>query len=92
VTKPASPPVDRFHAYLDYCENVELVSVGDYVEKVARGRIGEWTRLMADVWDTYRAGLLEKVPTANGGVAYVRKTSSHSDKTKRKEPHHGNVR
>lgn len=66
--------VDRFHDYLDYCENVELVSVGDYIEKVVqRSEVLAWTHLMRDVRDTFNAGKLQKIPLDNGGAAYVRK-------------------
>lgn len=65
-------PKDRFHAYLDYCEDVEPVSVGDYIEQVARGEVMAWTVLMRDVKDTYNAGLLKKITLDNGGVAYIR--------------------
>lgn len=64
---------DRFHDYLDYCENVEPVSVGDYIELVARGEIMAWTQLMRDIRDTFNAGRLLKITLANGGAAYVRK-------------------
>lgn len=71
-------PVDRFHDYLDYCENTQLVSVGDYIELVAKGEVLAWTLLLRDVKDTYRAGKLKKIQLDNGGAAYVRKTSTPS--------------
>jgi hypothetical protein len=89
-----SAPVDRFYAYLEYCENVELIGIGDYVELVARGEVLAWSRLMRDVMDTYRAGGLVKVRTGNGSAAYVRETYYTQMKNKHtgKEPQHGNVR
>lgn len=66
---------DRFHEYLDYCENNEPVSVGDYIELVAKGEVMAWTRLMQDVHDTYKAGRLRKVSLSNGGAAYLRNPS-----------------
>lgn len=66
---------DRFHDYLDYCEKVEPVSVGDYVEMTARGEVLAWTRLMRDVKDTFHAGRLKKISLDNGGAAYVRATA-----------------
>lgn len=67
------PPKDRFHDYLDYCENIEPVSVGDYIEKVCRANeVLAWTRLLHDVKDTYKAGKLRKLQLQNGGAAYVR--------------------
>lgn len=66
---------DRFHAYIDHCENVEPLSVGDYLEKLRVNESLAWTRLMIDVRDTFDAGRLRKVKTANGGTAYVRKSA-----------------
>lgn len=67
---------DRFHEYLDYCENVEPVSPGDYLEEVVKtAELLAWTRLTTDLHDTFQAGRLRKVKTTNGGVAYVRATS-----------------
>lgn len=64
---------DRFHEYLDYCENVEPVSPGDYLESVVRVKETlAWTRLVNDLRDTFNAGKLRKVQTTNGGAAYVR--------------------
>lgn len=74
---------DKFHDYLDYCERVRPVSVGDYIEQLRYGSrlsVREFNALIVDVLDTYHAGLLVKIPLDNGGVAYVRKTSSHSEK------------
>jgi hypothetical protein len=66
---------DRFHAYLDYCENFEPVSPGDYLEQVVgTTETLAWTRLMIDLKDTFDAGRLRKVKTTNGGTAYVRGT------------------
>lgn len=66
---------DRFHAYLDYCENVEPVSPGDYLEVVLGvTEVLAWTRLVNDLRDTFNAGRLRKVNTTNGGAAYVRGT------------------
>jgi len=65
-------PKDRFHEYLDYCENTRPVSVGDYIEQVAKGEVMAWTYLMRDIHDTYRAGKLKKIPLDNGGAAYIR--------------------
>lgn len=68
------PPKDRFYDYLEYCENVEPVSVGDYIESVVRSNeVLAWTHLMRDVNDTYKAGRLTKIKLDNGGAAYVRK-------------------
>lgn len=68
------PPKDRFHDYLDYCENTEPVSVGDYIERVVKTHeVLAYTRLLIDVKDTYKAGKLKKVKLDNGGAAYVRK-------------------
>lgn len=67
-------PKDRFHEYLDYCEKTEPVSVGDYIELVAKGETLAWTFLMRDVHDTFKAGKLRKIKTENGGVAYLRAT------------------
>ena len=64
---------DRFHEYLDYCENTEMLSVGDFIERVAKGEVLAWTHLMRDVLDTYKAGRLRKISLENGGAAYVRK-------------------
>lgn len=65
-------PKDRFHEYLDYCDTIEIIGVGDYIEKVARSETLAWTFLMRDLMDTYRAGKLVKVTTQNGSAAYVR--------------------
>jgi len=67
-------PKDRFHEYLDYCDNVEIVGVGDWIEKYARGETLAWTFLMRDLLDTYKAGKLKRVTTENGSAAYVRPT------------------
>lgn len=68
------PPRDRFHDYLDYCENSEPVSVGDYIEKVVKSNeVMAWTQLVRDVKDTYNAGRLKKIILDNGGAAYVRR-------------------
>lgn len=67
---------DRFHEYLDYCENVEPVSVGDYLERINVAEALAWTRLMIDVKDTFDAGRLQKVKTTNGGVAYLRESAA----------------
>ena len=65
---------DRFYEYLEYCETIQPVSVGDYIEQVVHTReLLAWTRLMHDVYDTYRAGKLKKIQLANGGAAYIRK-------------------
>lgn len=90
-------PKDRFHEYLDYCDTVEIIGVGDYIEKVARGETLAWTFLMRDVKDTYRAGLLVKVVTENGSAAYVRPNCAKlplSDRQKpmKEEPQHEHVR
>lgn len=66
------PPRDRFHEYLDYCDTVEIIGVGDYIEQVARGEILAWTYLMRDLHDTYKAGKLKRVTVENGSAAYVR--------------------
>lgn len=65
-------PKDRFHAYLDYCDAIELIGVGDYIEMVARSETLAWTFLMRDLKDTYKAGKLVRVRTSNGSAAYVR--------------------
>lgn len=65
-------PKDRFHAYLDYCDAIELIGVGDYIEMVARSETLAWTFLMRDLMDTYRAGKLVRVITGTGSAAYVR--------------------
>lgn len=65
-------PKDRFHEYLEYCDAVEVIGVGDYIEKVARGETLAWTFLMRDLFDTYKAGKLVRVLSANGSAAYVR--------------------
>ncbi len=86
-------PRDRFHDYLDYCEKTELIGVGDYIEKVARGETLAWTFLMRDVMDTYRAGKLVRVVTENGSAAYVRPEyakllpSDYKQSTKEGNPH-----
>jgi hypothetical protein len=67
-------PKDRFHEYLDYCDGIEIMGVGDYIEQVARGETLAWTFLMRDVHDTYKAGKLVRVTAANGSAAYVRPT------------------
>lgn len=79
-------PKDRFHEYLDYCENVKPVSVGDYIEMVARGEVLAWTYLIRDVKDTFKAGLLKKIPLTDGGAAYVRLSPSDAVCSE-KEPH-----
>ena len=63
---------DRFHEYLDHCENVEPVSAGDFLEQKGVIESLAWTRLVIDLKDTFDAGRLRKVRTTNGGVAYVR--------------------
>lgn len=65
-------PKDRFHEYLDYCDTTEILGVGDYIEKFARGETLAWTFLMRDIRDTYKAGKLVRVKTDNGSAAYVR--------------------
>lgn len=66
---------DRFYEYLDYCENVELIGPGEYVEKFASSESLAWTKLTNDLVDTHKAGLLDKKYAANGSAAYVRKTN-----------------
>lgn len=65
-------PKDRFHEYLDYCDSVEIIGVGDFIEKKARGETLAWTFLMRDVHDTFKAGKLVRVIAKNGSAAYVR--------------------
>lgn len=66
---------DHFYEYLDYCETVELIGPGDYIEKFATNEVLAWTRLTNDLRDTYNAGLLVKKYAENGSMAYVRKNN-----------------
>lgn len=73
---------DRFYDYLDYCEQTQPVSVGDYIERVVRtSEVLAWTQLMRDVNDTYRAGKLRKIKLDNGGVAYLRNWREPNEST-----------
>lgn len=66
--------VDRFHDYLDHCENVALIGPGEYIEMVAPSEKLAWTRLVIDLRDTWKAGSLLKLRAENGSAAYVRVT------------------
>lgn len=86
-------PKDRFHAYLDYCDENGPIGVGDYVELVAPKETLAWTMLMRDCLDTYKAGKLTRVVTPNGSAAYVRELPPNDEKINDgKEPQYGNVR
>lgn len=90
-------PKDRFHSYLDYCDTVEAIGVGDYIEMVAPRETLAWTMLMRDCLDTYNAGKLKRVITANGSAAYVRPECAKllpndSNENDGKEPQYGHVR
>ena len=67
---------DRFHDYLKYCETVQPVTVGEYIERIGyepRPTHPAFMKLARDVIDTYEAGLLIKVPLKRGGTAFIRR-------------------
>ena len=78
-------PKDRFHEYLDHCDSVEIIGVGDYIEQKARGEVLAWTTLMRDCRDTHNAGRLVRVCAENGSAAYVRPTCPNLPPTDNKQ-------
>lgn len=64
---------DRFYDYLDFCDENGPIGVGDYLELIKESAPMSWSRLLFDLMDTYDAGMLVKVRTDNGSIAYVRR-------------------